>query len=58
MTLLQAELKAFANYSVLSVSHKKQYTQWIMSAKKRETQVRRMEEMIRLLESGEKMKMM
>jgi len=42
----------------LPASHQKQYTQWVMSAKKPETQVRRMEKMLEILESGEKMKML
>ena len=58
LELLKSNLKAFAEYSTLPASHKKQYTGWIMSAKKPETQFRRMKEMLRLLESGEKMKMM
>ena len=58
LSLLNSNLKAFTKYSALSASHKKQYTQWVMSAKKPETQIRRMKEMINLLESGGKMKMM
>jgi len=58
LSLLESFPKAFTAFSTLSTSYKKQYTQWIMSAKKPETKVRRMKEMMRLLESGEKMKMM
>lgn len=56
LSLLQSNLKAFAQYLSLPPSHQKQYTQWVMSAKKPETQERRMKEMIRILESGEKIK--
>ncbi|RLD38789.1 MAG: hypothetical protein DRI89_14055 [Bacteroidetes bacterium] len=58
LSLLESFPKAFTAFSTLSTSYKKQYTQWIMSAKKPKTKVRRMKEMMRLLESGEKMKMM
>ena len=56
--LLQSNLKAFAQYLSLPPSHQKQYTQWVMSAKKSETRERRMKEMIRILESGGKMRVM
>lgn len=57
LNILQSNLKAFAQYLSLPPSHQKQYTQWVMSAKKAETRERRMKEMIRILENGEKMKM-
>ena len=56
--LLKSNSKAFTGFTALPASHQKQYTQWVMSAKKHETQVRRMGKMIGLLESGEKMKVM
>ena len=56
--LLKSNSKAFTGFTALPASHQKQYTQWVMSAKKTETQVRRMEKMIGLLKSGEKMKIM
>jgi len=58
LSLLQSSLKAYAEYLSLSPSQQKQYTQWIMSAKKAETHERRMKEMICVLESGKKLKMM
>ncbi len=58
LKLLQSNLIAFAEFTSLPSSHKKQYTNWVMSAKKPETKERRMKEMIRVLESGEEMRMM
>lgn len=55
---LKSNKKAFPRFTALPPSHQKQYTQWVMSAKKAETQIRRMEKMIKSLVSGEEMKMM
>ena len=55
LELLRQNTQAFAVYSKLAPSHKKQYNNWIMSAKKPDTRLKRCREMIRLLESGNKM---
>ena len=55
--LLQANHPAFLNYERLIPSHRKQYTQWVMSAKKEVTRKRRFMEMMRLLEDEKKLGM-
>jgi len=57
LKLLKANKKAFTFYKALSPSHKKQYKQWVMSAKKPETRLKRCNEMIGLLEKEEKLGM-
>jgi len=57
LKLLKANKKAFRFYKILSPSHQKQYKQWVMSAKKPETRLRRCIEMLRLLENEEKLGM-
>lgn len=47
--LLSQNNKANNNFSSLSPSHKKQYINWISSAKKKETRVRRSQKAIQLL---------
>ena len=57
LKLLKANKKAFRFYETLSPSHQKQYKQWVMSAKRQETRLRRCNEMIGLLEKEEKLGM-
>lgn len=57
LNLLKLNKKAFKFYTTLSPSHQKQYKQWVMSAKKPETRLRRFSEMLRLLENEEKLGM-
>jgi uncharacterized protein YdeI (YjbR/CyaY-like superfamily) len=49
--------KAERNFNKLAPSYKLQYLGWILSAKKQETRIRRLEEAIKLLESGKKLGM-
>jgi len=49
--------KAWKNYSNLPPSHQKAYTSWIYSAKREETILKRIAEMIRNLEKGLKLGM-
>jgi uncharacterized protein YdeI (YjbR/CyaY-like superfamily) len=46
--------EAERNFNALAPSYKLQYMGWIMSAKKKETQIRRLKEAIGLLKSGKK----
>lgn len=55
--LLIAAQGAYAFYQSLAPSHQKQYKQWVMSAKREETRLRRADEMIRMLEKGLKVGM-
>ena len=57
LTLLKSNGKAHKTFKNLSPSHKKQYTKWVMSAKKPETQLKRCREMIELLEKEEELGM-
>lgn len=57
MNLLKANSLAYKNYEKLPPSHKKNYNNWVMSAKKKETQLRRLDEMIKLLEKNQKLGM-
>lgn len=50
LSMLKTHSKAFSYYQQLAPSHKKNYTNWVMSAKKPETKIKRSQEMIRLLE--------
>ena len=52
--LIKANRFAFENFDRLSPSQKKQYSNWVMSAKKPETRTKRLKEMIQLLEKNEK----
>ena len=52
--LLKSNKKAFIFFTKLSPSHQKQYKQWVMSAKKPETKLRRCNEMIGMLEKDQK----
>jgi len=53
--VLSADHTAHEIFNKLSPSHKKNYQQWIMSAKKQETQERRLRKMIEMLETGQRM---
>jgi len=57
LALLKTNQLAFENYKKLPPSHKKNYRNWVMSAKKTETQVKRCAEMIRLLVKGQSLGM-
>jgi uncharacterized protein YdeI (YjbR/CyaY-like superfamily) len=57
MVLLRSNKKAYNAFENLAPSHKKQYLQWVMSAKKPETSLKRCREMIELLEKEEKLGM-
>jgi uncharacterized protein YdeI (YjbR/CyaY-like superfamily) len=57
LALLESNSKAYKTYQNLAPSHKKRYLQWVMSAKKPETQLKRCREMIELLEKEEKLGM-
>jgi len=57
LILLKANPQAYAYYEKLPPSHKKNYNNWVMSAKKMETQERRCAEMIKLLEKGQSLGM-
>lgn len=52
--LLKTNRLAFVNFDRLAPSQKKQYSNWVMSAKKPETRLKRFTEMIRLLEKDKK----
>jgi uncharacterized protein YdeI (YjbR/CyaY-like superfamily) len=52
--LLQQNSVALSNYNKLSESNKKRYTVWVMSAKQESTQLKRMNEAVRLLEINHK----
>lgn len=55
---LYRQLKKYAAvmelYNQLAASHRKQFNNWVMGAKKEETQQKRFSEMISMLEKGEK----
>lgn len=53
--LLSSDINASKLFDELSPSHKKNYLQWIMSAKKPETQKRRLIKMIEMLKTGTRM---
>ncbi len=57
MKTLSANTQALENFNRLPPSQRKQYTLWITSAKKEETQKRRLNEAIQLLEQGKKLGM-
>lgn len=46
---------ALTNFNKLSKSHKRNYIGWITSAKKEETQVKRLAEAVELLKKGKKL---
>ena len=52
--LFETNEKAFAVYNKLAPSHRKQYINWVMSAKKSETRLKRCREMIGMLEQDQK----
>ena len=54
---LTANEKAQSAFNKLALSYKRQYIGWIISAKKEETRIRRLEKAIRLLEKNEKLGM-
>ncbi|RLD77289.1 MAG: hypothetical protein DRJ10_12205, partial [Bacteroidetes bacterium] len=49
---------AYRNFNSLTVKQKAQYTAWIMSAKKEETQINRLNKLITKLEKGNKLSFM
>jgi uncharacterized protein YdeI (YjbR/CyaY-like superfamily) len=53
--VLQANARALQNYFKLPPSCRRQYSGWIMSAKKEETRLRRLREMIGVLEKGKRL---
>ena len=57
MALLRADAKAWAAFERLAPSHRREYLGWVTQAKKPETQLRRMNEVIRVLARGEKLGM-
>jgi uncharacterized protein YdeI (YjbR/CyaY-like superfamily) len=52
---LSANKKAVKYFDTLAPSHKRQYIGWIMNAKKEETRVKRLQEVIGLLNEGRKL---
>ena len=52
---LMASPKAWANLQALAPSYRRQYIGWITSAKKEETQLKRVQEAVALLEKGLKL---
>src|SRR5262245_9277658 len=54
-TALQAQPKAWANFSALAASHQSNYVAWIMTAKREETRQKRLEEAIQLLRENRKL---
>jgi uncharacterized protein YdeI (YjbR/CyaY-like superfamily) len=54
MTILKNDVDAYSAFEELPPSHKKQYAVWIMSAKKEETRIRRMNKMIRMVKTGQR----
>lgn len=58
MLLIKSSPKAFDYYQSLSSALTRQYTAWIMSAAKPETQIRRANKLIESLQKGEKMNFM
>jgi uncharacterized protein YdeI (YjbR/CyaY-like superfamily) len=57
MALLRANAKAWAAFERLAPSHRRQYLGWVTQAKKPETQVRRMTEVVSVLAQGKKLGM-
>lgn len=55
LQVLMANPKAWENYNRLPPTYRKQYMRWINSAKRTETQLRRAQEAVELLERGEKL---
>ena len=53
--ILKENEKASKEFNKLPPSHKKNYTSWIMSAKKEETRLRRLRKMIEIVLAGKKM---
>ena len=54
---LMSNIRAWENFQNLAPSHRRQYAGWIMSAKKPETRIKRVEESIALLEENSKLGM-
>ncbi len=55
LNILKSDKSAFAEYEKLPLSQKKMHTSWIMTAKKKETKIRRTEKMIAMLKKGQRM---
>ena len=53
---LGANVEAFGFFEKLSYSHRKEYVEWIMSAKKEETRARRIGQAVDMLAKGKKAK--
>ncbi len=53
-TMLNKNKQAAAYYESLPYSHKKEYVNWIVSAKKEETQIRRVEKTMEMLVAGKR----
>lgn len=52
---LMANSAAWDNFNRLAPSHRRQYIRWIVSAKKEETQLKRAQEVIKMLVQGKKL---
>ncbi|MBL0146482.1 MAG: YdeI/OmpD-associated family protein [Chitinophagaceae bacterium] len=52
--MLNKNKVALANYNTLSFSHKREYVEWILSAKKEETKQKRLLNTIEKLAEGKK----
>ena len=55
LTQLKSNPEAWANFDRLPPSHKRNYIGWIMSAKKEETQLKRLQEAMDLLAQGKRL---
>ena len=55
LEILKKDKTAFATYEKLPPSQKNEYASWIISAKKEETKIRRIEKMITMLKKGQRM---
>ncbi len=53
--VLMANSKAWENFNRLAPTYRKQYIRWITYAKREETQIKRAQEAVELLERGEKL---
>ena len=52
---VESNPRAWENFQRLPPSHQRQYLSWVLSAKKTETQQKRLEEVIKVLEEGKKL---
>ncbi len=58
IAVFKSNSKAFSNFNMLTSKQKAQYTAWIMSAKKEETKLNRLNKLITGLEKGNKLSFM